>query len=288
MPGWSPLSSSRSRAKSRIVSSIETRRLLVQDEPKQTLVGERLQHLELVDGGDSRISSHASSVAPPTKIDKTSKQAAARSRRVGRNSGDGVAHRLLPGRQIALATAEDVQAVIEAGQQRLRREVARTRCGKLDGERQAVQALTDFDNAVGILRRDFEVGLDQPRSFNEEPHRLRGPNLSIFALSGSPESEVESALWRRSCGIASGGKGISCSPRTLSRWRLVHYASRGQCSRRSATRIRRAHHLLQVVQNEEQVLLLKLLQDKVSRRHGAWIAKLQRVRNCRLGQGSDR
>ena len=42
--------------------------------------------------------------------------------------------------------------------------------------------------------------------------------------------------------------------------------------------VRRTHDLLQVVQNEEQVLLLKLLQDKVAHRHGAWIAKLQRVR----------
>ena len=75
---------------------------------------------------------------------------------------DRRAERLLARGQVAWAAGEEVEALLEPGEQRLRREQLRAGGGELDREREAVEADADLGDRGRVRVRDGEVRL-RPR-----------------------------------------------------------------------------------------------------------------------------
>ena len=65
--------------------------------------------------------------------------------------GDRVAQRALALVGVQRAAGQQGQALVEAAQERLRRERAHPRCGQLDRERQAVEPAADLRDGRGVL-----------------------------------------------------------------------------------------------------------------------------------------
>ncbi len=85
---------------------------------------------------------------------------------------DRRAERLLARGQVAWAAGEEVEALLEPGEQRLRREQLRAGGGELDREREAVEADADLGDRGRVRVRHGEVGLDGAGAFDEERDRL--------------------------------------------------------------------------------------------------------------------
>ena len=85
--------------------------------------------------------------------------------------GDGIAHRLLPRRQVARASGQQRQPVLKSREQRCGREHLDPRRGQLDGQRQPVQSAADLGND---RRRSASVsaksGLTACARVDEEAH----------------------------------------------------------------------------------------------------------------------
>ena len=66
--------------------------------------------------------------------------------------GDGIAHGLQAGGNVARTAGEQLQAIREPRQQRLRRENLGARRRQLDGKRQSVEPAAHFGDRFGIFR----------------------------------------------------------------------------------------------------------------------------------------
>ena len=86
---------------------------------------------------------------------------------------DGGAQRLLPRHRRRIAAGEQAEAVVEALGDLLHRERAHPCGGKLDGERNAVQALADLADGGGVGRRRAERAVGGTCTIDEELDRLR-------------------------------------------------------------------------------------------------------------------
>ena len=111
--------------------------------------------------------------------------------------GDRVAQRLLPRRQVARAAGQQRQALLQARQQRLRGEQLDPRRGQLDRQRQAVEAAQISATAGAFSLVEGEVGLDRLRPLDEQRDRLVLRAAASRRLAG-----------RLGSGSASGGTGI--------------------------------------------------------------------------------
>ena len=83
--------------------------------------------------------------------------------------GDRAAQRLLAGRQVARAGGQDVELLLEPGEDRLGRQELDPRGGELDRERHAVQAGADRGDRRGVLVGDREAGPDRDGPLDEQP-----------------------------------------------------------------------------------------------------------------------
>ena len=64
----------------------------------------------------------------------------------------------MTGWSIAAGGIRQVEPPVEAGQHRAGREEFSSRCCELDGKRQSVEAVADFDDCVGLIVADNKVG----------------------------------------------------------------------------------------------------------------------------------
>ena len=112
---------------------------------------------------------------------------------------DRRAERLLAGGQVARAAGEEVEALLEPREQRLRREQLRARGRELDRERQPVEADADLGDRGRVRVREGEVGSRPgPVRRRARPRRTARATRSSGRCAGS--------------GRPSGGTGNSCSP----------------------------------------------------------------------------
>ena len=82
--------------------------------------------------------------------------------------GDRAAQRLLAGRQVARPGRQDVELLVEAGQDRLRRQDLDPGRGQLDGQRHAVEPGADGGDGRRVLVGDREPGLDRDGPLDEQ------------------------------------------------------------------------------------------------------------------------
>ncbi len=87
--------------------------------------------------------------------------------------GDRSAQRALPIGAIARPAGEEVEALLQARQHRLRGEELDPRGRELDRERQPVEAIADLRHRRRVLGGDGEVGTHGRRALDEETHRVR-------------------------------------------------------------------------------------------------------------------
>jgi hypothetical protein len=85
---------------------------------------------------------------------------------------DCPAQRLLARGSVARTADKQLQAFLEATDQRLRRQHPDAGRSQLDGERQPVQALADFHDGGSILVRQLELSPHSPCAFDEWGDRL--------------------------------------------------------------------------------------------------------------------
>ena len=83
--------------------------------------------------------------------------------------GNRAPKRLLAGRQVARARRQDVELVLEAGQDRVRRQELGPRRGELDREGHAVEPRRDRGNRRGVVVGHGKRRLDRQRSLDEQP-----------------------------------------------------------------------------------------------------------------------
>ena len=171
---------------------------------------------------------------------------------------DRRAERLLAGGQVARAAGEEVEALLEPGEQRLGREQLRTRGGELDRERQAVEADADLGDRRRVRVRDREVGLHGPGALDEERDRvvLRERRRARAGGPGRAGRAAEPGTRAR----RRGGAGA----------RLV--ASSFRCRRgreQVGERGRRFEEVLEVVEHEQEPLLGEEMREALGRRDGA-------------------
>ena len=120
---------------------------------------------------------------------------------------DRRAQRLLARGQVARAAGEQVEALLEPGEQRLRREQLRARGRQLDRERQAVEPDADLGDRRRVRARDGEVGLDRLRALDEERDRLvlrQRRELRQMRRVGQRSAAAPGTRARRRGGAASG------------------------------------------------------------------------------------
>ena len=122
--------------------------------------------------------------------------------------GDGIAHRALPGWQVASPAGQQGQSRLEPSKKRAWRQHFHPGRRQLDGQRQAVQPLADPSNGRRVLLAQLEARLHSRRALRKQRHRRIGGHL------------VDSS---ESAGVGYGerSQGNSCSPRTWNGSRLV-------------------------------------------------------------------
>src|SRR5664279_398808 len=92
--------------------------------------------------------------------------------------GDGCAHRTLALRQVARAAREEAESVAQPLEHRLRRQDPDPGCGKLDGERQAIQTAADRCHRLRVGLSQHEGRLDRLGTAKEEvDRRVRGHSM---------------------------------------------------------------------------------------------------------------
>ena len=170
--------SSISAANSRIVSSISKRGGSASIGPDQALVGERDQPVEdIADPLGRRVprtASAASSSKPPAKTDSRSRSRRSRLVEDVVAPGDRAAEGLLAGRQVARAGGEEVELVLEPGQDRVgRRSFTRAAASSIASGMPWSRAQIAA-TAGRVLVRDREVGLDRDRPGDEQADGLVG------------------------------------------------------------------------------------------------------------------
>ncbi len=116
--------------------------------------------------------------------------------------GDGMAQAVVANRPIAAAACQQLEPLVEARQQRARREQLHARGRQLDRERQAVEPGADLRDRRRGVRRHDEIRRDRPRPIQKERRgRVRLEDAGVARVAGS--------------GCGSGGTGYSCSPITF-------------------------------------------------------------------------
>ena len=199
--------------------------------------------------------SAAARVKPPAKTARRRKSACSVGREQVVAPGDRVAHRALPRRQVAAAAGQQGQPLLEPGQERRRRQDLHPGRGKLDGQRQAVEAAADGGDGGGVCCSQREVRQARLRALDEERDR------------GDPRQLLESAAERSAAGSGRGGTGNSRSPRTCSGSRLVaRMVSSGQAASKRGHVRRGLQHLLAVVEDEQQPLAGEVSGQRVAQR----------------------
>ena len=140
--------------------------------PHQTLVEQRLQVLGDRRGSSSRDGRRRFEVEPADK----DAEAAEQRRRLRLEQvvapGDGVAHGLLAGRQVARPIAQQPQAILHLRQQRLRREELDPGRRQLDGERQPVEGAADRGHRGCRRLVEGQCRPHRAGTLQEEAHRL--------------------------------------------------------------------------------------------------------------------
>ena len=168
---------------------------------------------------------------------------------------DRRAQRLLAGRQVARPGAEEVEALLEPGEQRLGREQLRASGRELDRERQAVEADADLGDAPARSRL-----VTAKSAFTARARSMNSATASYC------ESDVISGR-RAGSGRSSGGTGYSCSPER----RTGHAAGHEELQLRRGReqvgeRGRGLDEVLDVVEHEQQPLLGEEVREALGRR----------------------
>ena len=157
---------------------------------------------------------------------------------------DRRAERLLARGQVARAAGEEVEALLEPGEQRLRGEQLGARGGELDREREAVEADADLGDRGRVRVRHGEVGLDGAGALDEERDRLvlrerRDRRAGARGRAGRAAAPGTRARRRGGAGMRLVTSSFSCG------------ASREQVGERG----RRLDEVLEVVEDEQEPLL---------------------------------
>ncbi len=168
---------------------------------------------------------------------------------------DRPAQRLLALGQAAARRGEQIQALAEASQDRVRREQLDAGRGELDGEWQAVEATADVEDGRGIGVGQPEVGSDGHRALHEQRHALRARQRfgrdPARAQVGQPERRDRVFLLARD---------VQDSPAADDDLRARADAQDVSHERR------RGNHLLEVVEDEQHGVLADEIQEPLERR----------------------
>ena len=121
---------------------------------------------------DSTTASAASMVQPPAKTASRRNSACSSGVEEIVAPGDGIAHRLLPGRQGPRPSRQQRQALLQALEQRLRWQHLDEGGGQFNGQRQPIEARADLGHGRGVGSGHREVGFHRLRPLDEEAHRL--------------------------------------------------------------------------------------------------------------------
>ena len=156
----------------------------------------------------SQTASAASRRQPPTKTREAREERLLLRQQQVVAPGDRPAQRLLARGEVLRAARQQRQPLVEAAQERRRRERPHPGRRQLDRQRQAVQPDADLRHGRRVHVAEGEVGGRAARPLDEQPHRLGVRTASATA-------------GRRRSGTASGGTRCSCSPRRRSGIRLV-------------------------------------------------------------------
>ena len=107
--------------------------------------------------------------------------------------GNGAAQAALPRRTVLRATVRQRQPALELGQQRGGRQHGNPGRRQLDGQRQAIQPLTDTHHGGGIVAAQREIGIQRLRAVDEQAARLQLQRL----LHGHGNSGPQAGQWER-------------------------------------------------------------------------------------------
>ncbi len=153
---------------------------------------------------------------------------------------------LLAGWQRARPPAQQLQPTAQALQQRLRRQQPHP-CGRqLDRQRQTVQTLADRTHRAGIGLGQAELPPGRLRALDKQPHRLdlqhlvvRGQGVQVRQGQGRDQEDVLAI------------------DRDHHPARDEHLQSRSRLEQRG-DQGRGPHHLLEVIQDEQQLLVAEI------------------------------
>ena len=224
--------------------------------PDQALVDERCEHVDDVDVGQPVAARrrHRSTASICATGRRTACGTAARSSSSSRSWLHAIVSRSVRCRsgQVARAAAQDVEPPRQPIAQLLDREQAQPCRRELDRERQPVEARADLRRPRRVLvgqGRSRVAPRSRARRTGGRPRTRRAPRPTARSTRASREAR---AARRRS----------SCSPRTCSDSRLVtmHAQVRTQPEEVGDV-VRGRHHLLEVVEDEQQVALADLFGD---------------------------
>ena len=166
--------------------------------------------------------SAASRVQPPTKTRQPTEQGLLARLEQVVAPGDGVAQRLLAGRQVARATGQQRQALLQPREHRLRRQDSHAGRRQLDASGRPSSA-ADLGHGRGVLVGEREIGPDRASRARRTGPPRRTATRPPRAAGDRP-------------GNASGGTANSCSPWRRSGARLVtRMLRRGLAASSSAT-----------------------------------------------------
>ncbi|MCC2629686.1 MAG: hypothetical protein K0S14_3336, partial [Thermomicrobiales bacterium] len=86
--------------------------------------------------------------------------------------GNRITHRLLPRRQVAGASRQQRQALLQALEQRVRREQLDEGRGQFDGQRQAIEPMANLRHSRGVGSGHREAGLHGLRPLDKKANCL--------------------------------------------------------------------------------------------------------------------
>ena len=194
---------------------------------------------------------------------------------------DGGAKGLLPWQRCPAAPGEQPETVVQAFQDLVRSHQPRPGRCQFDGQRHAIQPVAHLSHGRGVLVRERERRLCHERPVDEQPDRLV-PLDSVW--SGHPVGIGGGERWDEPRGLAGDVQGLP--------------AGRQDAKPRRSTQqgLRQVGHVVDdvfaVVEHEQELLVLKVIRERLLQRPRRLFLDLERERHGTLdlrpvGQGRE-
>ena len=156
--------------------------------------------------------------------------------------GNRIPHRLLPRRDVAGASREQRQALLQAHEQRLRWKQLDEGRGQFNGQRKAIEPVANLGDGRGVGRGHREVGLHGLRPLDKEAYRIELEHAAR-AAAGAPDPAAGTAQAgtpaRHRCAAARGSSTSTFAPGARARRLVTKDAAsrtRSKLSRTSSSR----------------------------------------------------